>query len=552
MPARPSSPPSSGASRATSLSLPQLQLQGVPIAYRQDDGSDRPGPIISPLRRHAYYPPAERYTEEQPQHRGTSPCDSYTHGDAGPPAAAVAPSPEASHGSGREGVSSAMRQAPHPTLPAACQREEEEEQRHAADGADAPAADSRNGCTRDDDNADRQKSSLANAERNPGLACEPVVKPVFAPLQEMHARQQQQQPLYYASPSAYGLPYLQQQNFQLGQPYGGSPQPPLQLYSVVVPHTAGSAMSMNYSSPLYPPQQPYMTPYPQPFSDGFAAVTTEESRRLSESPYWNTGLCGLTLDPLSTIDAFICSYCMSSAHFNMLYREERGLFGPMIAGLICVDCCVAAETLPYFFSWSALALHTFVLRREIRKRYGICGNPFIVRHHGADGDGAYPARDVTVDGNNAATAEGATQSTEPAAAAVTAADVPQTQEQPARDAADDAAVTTATPATTATTAPAATTVEGTEAAPQPVPTETVVSTQPRFPILSEVREFNWLECSADLLMSVFCTGCAAAQHHREMSLRGEWPGKVIFSRECFCRAHEQQQLPVAVPMTNMN
>lgn len=45
------------------------------------------------------------------------------------------------------------------------------------------------------------------------------------------------------------------------------------------------------------------------------------------------------------------------------------------------------------------------------------------------------------------------------------------------------------------------------------------------------REMNYNAVFiGDMLIACLCTPCAISQHHREMTLRGEWPGPVIFSR----------------------
>jgi len=36
---------------------------------------------------------------------------------------------------------------------------------------------------------------------------------------------------------------------------------------------------------------------------------------------------------------------------------------------------------------------------------------------------------------------------------------------------------------------------------------------------------------SDLCLTIFCTSCVLCQHHREMTLRGEWPGKCLFGRD---------------------
>ncbi|KPA73769.1 hypothetical protein ABB37_09661 [Leptomonas pyrrhocoris] len=611
MSAHPSSSPSSDVPRSippsqqSAAGVPSsagnpIELHGVPIAYRQSDGSEQPA-VIEPSHPPGDDPSAERRLDPlQQQQRqypeGNSNCPSASgYAAASPPAATV------------ERVSaspSATRHTPYPAAGVVTdERELDDERRRQPPpgGAGAPAVSNNNSHLNNKDDADSSHSTNAtgkgSADDTAGVTYNSVAKPVFSPFQELRARglqremssslpqqQQQQQPSspYNVFAPAYALAYAQPISA-----YGGSPPyapntPPAPI--VVVP------TAMNYQAQLYSQQQqqPYMMPYPQlTLQQGLAATAaataTADSQRVDESPYWETGLFGLNLDPLASIDAFVCGYCVSSAHFNVIYREEQGMFAPMIAGLFCVDCfcfdCLVIDNFwvdavfPLFYPWSALALHTFVIRREVRRRYGIRGNPFIVKNgDGNDGDGgAHPARDVTVAGADAATPrEGAqnaavanqlnpstsTRSSTVAAAAaavvtptagealssVAADSTPKARpEQPERFS-TDAAPSTTTAAATAEATP-----------PQPAPTESTVADAAAAPSrslgLSELQRVQWLECGADALISAFCTPCAIAQHHREMSLRGEWPGKVVFSRECFCGAREQ--LPSVTAVTSM-
>lgn len=114
-------------------------------------------------------------------------------------------------------------------------------------------------------------------------------------------------------------------------------------------------------------------PYPQQLdaAPGYGAEQV--------SPLWNTDLFGLVTDIPSAMDSVMCIYCISSTYFNYLYRQQRGMFDPITAALLCFDVCWCMQLWPVVTPLSSITLRTFIIRQELRKRYGLVGNDLFVK-----------------------------------------------------------------------------------------------------------------------------------------------------------------------------
>jgi Cys-rich protein (TIGR01571 family) len=79
---------------------------------------------------------------------------------------------------------------------------------------------------------------------------------------------------------------------------------------------------------------------------------------------WHYGLCTTCAEMNSCLECFICTPCQLSRQFNMLYNLRPELHIPLCLGVVLLD----SLGVPAFFALQ------YVIRSDIRRRYGIEGN----------------------------------------------------------------------------------------------------------------------------------------------------------------------------------
>ncbi|KAG5488140.1 hypothetical protein LSCM1_08208 [Leishmania martiniquensis] len=454
---------------------PSGEVQGVPILYRHCDGTETPAPLIDELRRSALY------TSTTSSAVSSARASVYSVGTEG--SDVLVPSLP---GSAAVSMPVGSGWVPAPSRLPAMQREDAQlVSNSGGDSSVQTSAHHRQGSTGD-------VSMYAS-----------VVKPVFN-----LSRSSQ----YEVLPQQPHTPYHYQQQLLLPQPqqpYTLSPflaappglvttgplpvtYQPLYVPTAGYAATSSSPGSGHIGGPSYPPPQ-------------LEAAGGGEEEPLS--PRWHTGLFGLATDVPSAMDSVMCVYCISSAHFNYVYRQERGMFNPIVAALLCFDLCWCIQLWPVVTPLSSVTLHTFLIRRELRKRYNLVGNDLFVKGDSYNADTA------------AAAGEGEARAEEAAAAAA------ETEE---------AAAALAPPQATAISHAAAPCAEGVDVV--------VAYAAPCATWYSKLKLSDyWKNIVLDGLISCFCVPCAVAQHHREMSIRGDWPGSAVVSRSDFTA--REQHLP---------
>ncbi|KAG5487421.1 hypothetical protein CUR178_08507 [Leishmania enriettii] len=481
---------------------PSDEVQGVPILYRQTDGTDTPAPLIDELRRSAFYPSTPNSTVSSAR-RGRSSIGTVGSDVALP----------SLPGSAAGSMSASYVCAPAPYRLPTLQREE------------APSVDHSSGDNSAKVSPQRQQGGIGDISLNAS-----VVKPIFN-----LSRSSQYE--VHPPPQPY-TPYQYQQQ-QLLPPYAFSPfqtAPP-----VLIP--AGPP-PVQYHHP-YAPVASYVAISSSPGS-GHLGDLTYQAQQLENavgeeeepsSPNWYTGLFGLATDVPSAMDSVMCVYCISSAHFNYVYRQQRGMFSPIIAVLLSFDLCWCLQLWPVVTPLSSVTLHTFLIRRELRKRYGLIGNDLFVK------------RDSYNAGTAAATAE---EGTEALAGEETMARAPEeatsqphtmrtsgvTEETAATEPAgteEAAAVAPVSPLVTARSDVAGSCAEGSDMV------ATYVTPCATWYAKVKLSDY-WENIVLDGLISCFCVPCAVAQHHREMSIRGDWPGNAVVSRGDFTAREQHVQL----------
>ncbi|CAM65223.1 hypothetical protein, unknown function [Leishmania infantum JPCM5] len=475
---------------------PSSEVHGVPILYRQNDGTDAPAPLVDELRRSAFY-------RSNSSGAALSTRGSLHSVVTGSDAPSSLPGNSVGSGSGHSGCSPAISGLP------GVQREEALSTNNT--GSDSSAQTSLHymqGST-----GDNNGSYMA------------VVKPVFNWSQRTQYAAPPQHPYM-----AYHYQLQQQQPYTLSACMAappGSPAfcpPSAQYQYAYVPAasyvaTSSCACSGSNDGPLPYPLQPEAAP-------GYG----EEQASL----LWNTGLFGLATDVPSAMDSVMCIYCISSTHFNYLYRQQRGMFDPITAALLCFDVCWCMQLWPVVTPLSSITLHTFIIRRELRKRYGLVGNDLFVKMDrlNADTAAATEAGETGAQAEEATTAEVESQLHRACDSDVT---VEAAAAEPAGTGEVAAEVTSVTPPVTAPS----------EAAAPRTGESDVMATHatPCAPWYSKLKlSEEWESIFLDVLVSCFCVPCAVAQHHRELSIRGDWPGNAIVSRGDFT-ARGQHYLP---------
>ncbi|TPP49224.1 PLAC8 family protein [Leishmania donovani] len=423
---------------------PSSEVHGVPILYRQNDGTDAPAPLVDELRRSAFY-------RSNSSGAALSTRGSLHSVVTGSDAPSSLPGNSVGSGSGHSGWSPAISGLP------GVQREE--------------ALSTNN--TGSDSSAQTSLHYMQGSTGNNNGSYMAVVKP-------------------------YQYAYV-----------------PAASYVA----TSSCACSGSNDGPLPYPLQPEAAP-------GYG----EEQASL----LWNTGLFGLATDVPSAMDSVMCIYCISSTHFNYLYRQQRGMFDPITAALLCFDVCWCMQLWPVVTPLSSITLHTFIIRRELRKRYGLVGNDLFVKMDrlNADTAAATEAGETGAQAEEATTAEVESQLHRACDSDVT---VEAAAAEPAGTGEVAAEVTSVTPPVTAPS----------EAAAPRTGESDVMATHatPCAPWYSKLKlSEEWESIFLDVLVSCFCVPCAVAQHHRELSIRGDWPGNAIVSRGDFT-ARGQHYLP---------
>lgn len=156
------------------------------------------------------------------------------------------------------------------------------------------------------------------------------------------------------TPSRFGLPTARQ--LQEEAPSGGRcntkepPQKPPPHYPEALPGPPLPAVQLIPLPAHYAPQQP-----------GQLIIAPQD---------WSTSLFeDLLTDCPAAVDAFVCPYCLGSAHFNMLIRGLPGIYWP----LCCCMCVADTYWLSAFHCVASTQLLTLFVRRELRRRHGIWG-----------------------------------------------------------------------------------------------------------------------------------------------------------------------------------
>ncbi|KPA83161.1 hypothetical protein ABB37_02856 [Leptomonas pyrrhocoris] len=79
---------------------------------------------------------------------------------------------------------------------------------------------------------------------------------------------------------------------------------------------------------------------------------------------WHYGLCTLCSEMNSCLECFVCAPCQLSRQFNMLYNLKPELHIPVCLAVVLLD----SMGVPAGFALQ------YVIRSDIRRRYGIEGN----------------------------------------------------------------------------------------------------------------------------------------------------------------------------------
>ncbi|KAG5488289.1 hypothetical protein LSCM4_08367 [Leishmania orientalis] len=477
---------------------PSGEVQGVPILYRQTDGTDTPAPLIDELRRSAFYPSTPNSTASSA--RGSR----YSIGTVGSDVALPS-----LPGSAAGSMSAAYGWPPAPYRLPTLQREEAPSVNHSSGDNSAQAS------------PQRRQGSIGDISLYAS-----VVKPIFNV-----SRSSQYE--VHPPPQPY-TPYQYQQQ-QLLQPYAFSPfqaappvlipagPPPVQYQYPYAAAANYAAISSGHLGDLsYPPQQ----------LENAAGEAEEPS-----SPKWHTGLFGLATDVPSAMDSVMCVYCISSAHFNYVYRQQRGMFNPIIAVLLCFDLCWCLQLWPVVTPLSSVTLHTLLIRRELRKRYGLIGNDLFVKRDSYNaGTAAATAEEGTAalagEETMAGAPEEATSQPHTVRASGVAEETAAAEPAGTEEAAADAPVS---PLVTARSDVAGSCAEGSDMV------ATYVTPCATWYAKLKLSDY-WESIVLDGLISCFCVPCAVAQHHREMSIRGDWPGNAVVSRGDFTARDQHLQL----------
>lgn len=192
-----------------------------------------------------------------------------------------------------------------------------------------------------------------------------------------------------------------------------------------------------------------------------ATNTATTSNCTGSRQQWTTGLFQIDRDWAACSDAVLCPYCLSGAHFNRLFRDQEGVYWPLCCSMVALDVCCCGT----FHCNAANAAVALVVRRELRRRYSLVDEAlegFFLR---TDAD------DVGVHSNDD----------------------------------DDNTINGTENSSTHDTTTAATASSGFLATP------------------ALTTCGSALLLGLDLVIACLCQPCAAAQHHREMALRGRWP-----------------------------